>query len=157
MCGRFARCILSRELERCFNVHPSNFEIQPNYNVAPTQEIPVIVLQEDERHIKKRTEVWCRSGRRTYLYRLQDDQRTSGDLIVKARLQSRLEASSVPDSRERVLPMQRKIREQTALLYLSALRRTFCICKPLRDSRGQGSTPGSRSLEVRHDYHHGCQ
>ena len=54
MCGRFARYSLSRELERYFNALPPSFEIQPNYNVAPTQEIPVIVLQEDERHIKKR-------------------------------------------------------------------------------------------------------
>jgi len=54
MCGRFARYSLSRELERCFNTHPSSFEIQPNYNVAPTQEMPVIVVHEDERHIKKR-------------------------------------------------------------------------------------------------------
>jgi putative SOS response-associated peptidase YedK len=54
MCGRFARYSLSRELERYFNALPPPFEIQPNYNVAPTQEIPVIVLQEDERHIKKR-------------------------------------------------------------------------------------------------------
>jgi putative SOS response-associated peptidase YedK len=52
MCGRFARYSLSRDLERYFNTHPSSFEIQPNYNVAPTQEIPVIVLQEDERHNK---------------------------------------------------------------------------------------------------------
>jgi putative SOS response-associated peptidase YedK len=54
MCGRFARYSLSRELERYFNAHPPSFEIQPNYNVAPTQEIPVIVMKEDERHIKKR-------------------------------------------------------------------------------------------------------
>ena len=54
MCGRFARYSLSRELERYFNAHPSSFEIQPNYNVAPTQEIPIVVLHEDERHIKKR-------------------------------------------------------------------------------------------------------
>jgi len=54
MCGRFARYSLSRELERYFNALPPPFEIQPNYNVAPTQETPVIVLQEDERHIKKR-------------------------------------------------------------------------------------------------------
>ena len=54
MCGRFARYSLSRELECYFNTHSANFEIQPNYNVAPTQKIPVIVLQEDERHIKKR-------------------------------------------------------------------------------------------------------
>ena len=54
MCGRFARYSLSRELERYFHAHPPSFELQPNYNVAPTQEIPVIVIHEDERHIKKR-------------------------------------------------------------------------------------------------------
>ena len=54
MCGRFARYSISRELERFFNAHPPDFEIQPNYNVAPIQEIPVIVIHEDERHIKKR-------------------------------------------------------------------------------------------------------
>jgi putative SOS response-associated peptidase YedK len=54
MCGRFARCSLSRELERYFNAHPAALELHPNYNVAPTQEIPVIVIHEDERHIKKR-------------------------------------------------------------------------------------------------------
>jgi putative SOS response-associated peptidase YedK len=54
MCGRFARYSLSRELERYFNAHPPSFEIQPNYNVAPTQEIPVIIQHEDARHIKKR-------------------------------------------------------------------------------------------------------
>ena len=54
MCGRFARYSLSRELERYFNAHPASFEILPNYNVAPTQEIPVIIQQEGERHIKKR-------------------------------------------------------------------------------------------------------
>ena len=54
MCGRFARYSLSRELERHFNSRPSSIEIQPSYNVAPAQELPVIVLQQDERHIKKR-------------------------------------------------------------------------------------------------------
>jgi len=54
MCGRFARYSLTRELERYFNAHPASFELQPNYNVAPTQEIPVIVIHENERHIKKR-------------------------------------------------------------------------------------------------------
>jgi len=54
MCGRFARYSLSRELERCFNVLPPSFETPPSYNVAPTQEILVIVQLEAARHIKKR-------------------------------------------------------------------------------------------------------
>jgi putative SOS response-associated peptidase YedK len=54
MCGRFARYSLSRELERFFNALPPAFEMQATYNVAPSQEIPVIVQQEDARHIKKR-------------------------------------------------------------------------------------------------------
>jgi putative SOS response-associated peptidase YedK len=54
MCGRFARYSLSRELERYFNALPPSFEIRPNYNVAPAQEIPVIVQLEGSRHFKKR-------------------------------------------------------------------------------------------------------
>jgi putative SOS response-associated peptidase YedK len=41
-------------LERYFNALPPSFEIQLSYNVAPTQEIPVIIQLEDARHIKKR-------------------------------------------------------------------------------------------------------
>ena len=53
MCGRFARYSLSRELERHFSAHPAPFEVLPDYNVAPTPDIPVIVQQEDGRHIQK--------------------------------------------------------------------------------------------------------
>ena len=54
MCGRFAWHSLSRELERFFNSHPPPFEILPSHNVAPTQEIPIIIQHEDGRHFKKR-------------------------------------------------------------------------------------------------------
>jgi putative SOS response-associated peptidase YedK len=54
MCGRFARYSLSRELERYFNALPPPFEIQPSYNVAPTQEILVVLRLGDARHIKNR-------------------------------------------------------------------------------------------------------
>ena len=53
MCGRFARYSLLRELERYFNARPDAFDIEPSYNVAPTQEIPVIIQQEGKRHIKQ--------------------------------------------------------------------------------------------------------
>jgi putative SOS response-associated peptidase YedK len=54
MCGRFARHSLSRELERHFDARPAPFELQPSYNVAPAQEVPVIVLQQDGRHMSNR-------------------------------------------------------------------------------------------------------
>jgi putative SOS response-associated peptidase YedK len=54
MCGRFTLFSSPRELQRFFGTSPPSFEILPNYNVAPTQGIPVIVIHEDERHIKKR-------------------------------------------------------------------------------------------------------
>jgi len=53
MCGRFTLFSSPRELQRFFNAHPTAFEMHPNYNVAPTQEIPVVVQREDARHIKK--------------------------------------------------------------------------------------------------------
>jgi putative SOS response-associated peptidase YedK len=54
MCGRFSLFSSSRELQQFFKAHPPSFEIHPNYNVAPTQEISVIIQYEDGRHIKKR-------------------------------------------------------------------------------------------------------
>ena len=54
MCGRFARYSLKRELERYFNLNPSALEIAPHYNIAPTQEIPVIIQDEGGRLLKMR-------------------------------------------------------------------------------------------------------
>lgn len=54
MCGRFARYSLLRELARHFDAQPASFDMPPSYNVAPSQEIAVIVHHEDARHIKKR-------------------------------------------------------------------------------------------------------
>jgi putative SOS response-associated peptidase YedK len=54
MCGRFTLFSSPRELQRFFGTPPPSFEILPNYNVAPTQDIPVIIQHEDGRHIKKR-------------------------------------------------------------------------------------------------------
>ncbi len=53
MCGRFALFSSPADIQRFFDVHPISFDLQPNYNVAPTQEIPVIVQHEGARRIKK--------------------------------------------------------------------------------------------------------
>jgi putative SOS response-associated peptidase YedK len=54
MCGRFTLFSSPRELQQFFGTPPPSFEIQPSYNVAPTQKIPVIIQHEDGRHFKKR-------------------------------------------------------------------------------------------------------
>lgn len=54
MCGRYVIFSLAPELESYFGTRPPSFELTPNYNVAPTQEIPVILQQDGIRQIKRR-------------------------------------------------------------------------------------------------------
>jgi putative SOS response-associated peptidase YedK len=53
MCGRFSLFCSPTELQRHFDVHPAFLEIPPNYNVAPTQEVPVIIRHKGGRHLEK--------------------------------------------------------------------------------------------------------
>jgi putative SOS response-associated peptidase YedK len=54
MCGAFTLFSSPKDIQRFFDVQPISLILQPNYNVAPTQEIPVIIQQEDGKHLKKR-------------------------------------------------------------------------------------------------------
>jgi len=54
MCRRFTLFSSPQELQRFFGTPLPSFEILPNYNVAPTQEIPVIIQHENGRHLKRR-------------------------------------------------------------------------------------------------------
>jgi putative SOS response-associated peptidase YedK len=54
MCGRFTLFSSPADIQRFFDVQLIPFDLQPNYNVAPTQEIPVIIQHEGGRHLKKR-------------------------------------------------------------------------------------------------------
>jgi len=54
MCGRFTLFSSPRELQQYFGTPPPSSEFHPNYNVAPTQNIPVIIQREGGRHLKKR-------------------------------------------------------------------------------------------------------
>jgi len=53
MCGRFTLILPAPDLGRIFGTPPPDFDIPPSYNVAPTQEIPIVIEQEDGRHIRK--------------------------------------------------------------------------------------------------------
>jgi putative SOS response-associated peptidase YedK len=53
MCGRFTLFSSPRELQQFFGTPSPSFEILPNYNVAPTQDIPVIIQHEGGRHLEK--------------------------------------------------------------------------------------------------------
>jgi putative SOS response-associated peptidase YedK len=54
MCGRFILFASPADIQRIFDILPFPFDLQPNFNVAPTQEIPVIIQHEGGRHLKKR-------------------------------------------------------------------------------------------------------
>ena len=54
MCGRYVVFSLGSELASYFGTQPPSFELTPNYNVAPTQQVPVIIQQDGVRQIKKR-------------------------------------------------------------------------------------------------------
>ncbi|RPJ70033.1 MAG: SOS response-associated peptidase, partial [Desulfobacteraceae bacterium] len=42
MCGRFTLFSSPADIQQVLDVLPVPFDLRPNYNVAPTQEIPVI-------------------------------------------------------------------------------------------------------------------
>jgi len=43
MCGRFARINTTKEIKEIFNIDQIEIELKPSYNIAPTQDVAVIV------------------------------------------------------------------------------------------------------------------
>ncbi len=50
MCGRYMITSAREAMKRVFDV-PTLFELAPRYNVAPTQDVPVVRLEEGEREL----------------------------------------------------------------------------------------------------------
>ncbi len=50
MCGRYMITSAREAIKRVFDV-PTLFDLGQRYNVAPTQEVPVVRLQEGEREL----------------------------------------------------------------------------------------------------------
>ena len=53
MCGRFVQNFSFETLQQNFNIHTSDSDIIPNYNVAPTQEILTIIKHNNEYTLDK--------------------------------------------------------------------------------------------------------
>jgi putative SOS response-associated peptidase YedK len=53
MCGRFVQNIRLEILQQNFNIRTIDFDIIPNFNVAPTQEILTIVSHDNENKLEK--------------------------------------------------------------------------------------------------------
>jgi len=51
MCGRFAGFSSVEMLQKHFPIHVADLQVQPNYNVAPTQEILAITRHEGKNHL----------------------------------------------------------------------------------------------------------
>jgi putative SOS response-associated peptidase YedK len=53
MCGRFVQNIPFETLQQNFNIRTSTHDIIPNYNVAPAQEILVIIKHDNENNLEQ--------------------------------------------------------------------------------------------------------
>ena len=53
MCGRFVQYNLLQVIQQTFNIDAVSFEVIPNYNVAPTQEILAAVRHDNEIKLEK--------------------------------------------------------------------------------------------------------
>ena len=53
MCGRFVQYSLFQAIQQIFNIDKVSFEVIPNYNVAPTQEILAVVCHDNENKLEK--------------------------------------------------------------------------------------------------------
>lgn len=53
MCGRFVQYSLLQVIQQIFNIDTVSFEVIPNYNVAPTQEILAAVRHDNEIKLEK--------------------------------------------------------------------------------------------------------
>lgn len=105
MCGRFALAASADELERTFDVQLEQY--RPRYNIAPSQEVLLILADGERRH-----PVWCRWGFR----------RPDGKLLINVRSETILER---PHFR-RLLDCQRGIVPMTGF-YEWAERQPYLI------------------------------
>jgi hypothetical protein len=64
MCGRFTASFEFREIKIRWNLRGDIPFFGPRYNIAPSQEVPVIVRSEDRNELKPMRWAWCRRGRK---------------------------------------------------------------------------------------------
>jgi putative SOS response-associated peptidase YedK len=53
MCGRFVQFSNLEEIRKTFNIQQVRWEPEPSYNIAPTQEVAVVVQREGENSLEK--------------------------------------------------------------------------------------------------------
>ena len=53
MCGRFVQYNLLQAVQQIFNIDTISFEVIPNYNVAPTQDILAVIKHNNENKLEK--------------------------------------------------------------------------------------------------------
>ena len=53
MCGRFALYRSLEEIKEAFSIQQVNLELEPSYNVAPTQDVAVVVQREEGNTLEK--------------------------------------------------------------------------------------------------------
>jgi putative SOS response-associated peptidase YedK len=53
MCGRFGASFQYRDLKALWNLRGDFSNFAPRYNIAPSQEVPIIVRNEDRNEVKQ--------------------------------------------------------------------------------------------------------
>lgn len=128
MCGRFVISSKLESLRKHFPIDAEAVEIAPNYNVAPTQEIPAIARHDDQNHLEKfywgLVPFWAKD-------------KTIGSRMINARYET---VATKPAfraalgnadawSRQWFLRMETDQRAETADVPDIAGRQSICICR----------------------------
>jgi hypothetical protein len=65
MCGRFGASFQYRDIKIVWNLYGDFPGYFPRYNIAPSQEVPVIVRNDNRNELRQMRWGRCRRGRRT--------------------------------------------------------------------------------------------
>jgi putative SOS response-associated peptidase YedK len=65
MCGRFGASFQYREIKAFWNLSGDFSGFFPRYNIAPSQDVPVIVRNDGRNELRPMRWDWCRLGHKT--------------------------------------------------------------------------------------------
>ena len=151
MCGRYTLKSGGDAIVRLFGL-AEELEIVSRYNVAPTQQIPV-VLEEDGRKLEEMHWGLIPSWSKDPSIGARIDKRPGRDSFREALFPKRIQEAPVFDSCRRILRVEERAGWQAAVSSAAGRRSSLRV----RGIVGELEYGGWRGIEVCHNYHHGTQ